>query len=393
MLGVLFSQMTIYLIIFMGILSQLGFNGSRVAVSLYALELGANQFTIGVLVALYAVFPMLLAIVVGRFVDRVGPRLPVMIGVIGMGLSLILPPLFPGIAVLYVSCIALGLTHLMFMIPLEASIGGIGGPGKRTANFALLSMGWSLANGIGPVVTGFSIDHIGHVQVFWLLAAFSVPPMLVFWFKPGLLPKMAGHAGKDKRGSVLDLWRIPGLRTIFITGAVIHSAQNLFSFYFPIYGHSLGLSASAIGTILGVVAGAAFIIRSVIPVLLKKWTEAEILASAVFIAACAFVLLPFVANPYALAAIAFLLGLGVGCANPLSMSLIYVLTPPGRVAESLGLLRTAYNLAQWVVPVVFSGVGAAFGFSTVFLSNAAMLFAGGVLMRKTRVSVTEPHPK
>ena len=64
--------MTIYLIIFMGILSQLGFNGSRVAVSLYALELGANQFTIGVLVALYAVFPMLLAIAVGKFVDMSG---------------------------------------------------------------------------------------------------------------------------------------------------------------------------------------------------------------------------------------------------------------------------------------------------------------------------------
>ena len=134
-------------------------------------------------------------------------------------------------------------------------------------------------------------------------------------------------------------------------------------------------------------------IRSVIPLLMKKWTEAEILASAVFIAAGAFVLLPFVANPYALAAIAFLLGLGVGCANPLSMSLIYVLTPPGRVAESLGLLRTAYNLAQWVVPVVFSGVGAAFGFSTVFLSNSAMLFAGGLLMRKTRLPVIEPRPK
>ncbi len=375
--------MTIYLIILMGILSQIGFNGSRIAVSLYALELGANQFAIGVLVALYSVFPMLLAIAVGQFVDRVGPRLPLLIGVIGMGLALLLPPLFPGIAVLYVSCIALGLTHLVFMIPLEASIGGIGGPGKRTANFALLSMGWSLANGIGPVITGFAIDYIGHAQVFWVLAAFSVPPILVFWFKPGLLPKTAAPAGKETRGSVLELWRMPGLRTIFIISAVIHSAQNLFSFYFPIYGHSLGLSASAIGTIIGVVAGAAFVIRSVIPLLMKKWTEAGILTTAVFVSAVTFVLLPFVANPYALAAIAFLLGLGVGCANPLSMSLIYVLTPPGRVAESLGLLRTAYNLVQWVVPVVFSGVGAAFGFSTVFLSSAAMLFGSGFLMRKT----------
>ncbi len=384
--------MTIYLIIGLGILSQLGFNGSRVAVSLYALEMGASQFTVGILVACYAVFPMLLAILVGRFVDRVGPRLPVMIGVIGMGVSLLLPPLFPGIAVLYVACISLGLTHLIFMIPIEASIGGIGGPGKRTANYALLSMGWSLANGLGPVITGFSIDHWGHTQVFWVLAAFSVIPILVFGLKPGLLPSTASLKGSGMRGSTMELWRMPGLRTIFITGAVIHSAQNLFSFYFPIYGHSLNLSASAIGIILGLVAGAAFVIRSFIPFLLKKWTEAEILASAVFIASGAFLLLPFISNPYALAAVAFLLGLGVGCANPLSMSLIYVLTPPGRVAESLGLLRTAYNLAQWVVPVVFSGVGAVFGFSTVFLSNSAMLFGGGLLMRKSHMPAPDRKP-
>ena len=37
--------MAIYLVVLIAVLSQIGFGGSRVAVSLYALELGANQFT------------------------------------------------------------------------------------------------------------------------------------------------------------------------------------------------------------------------------------------------------------------------------------------------------------------------------------------------------------
>ena len=385
--------MTIYLIILTGMLGQVGYNGSRIAVSLYALELGASQFTIGVLVALYAVFPMLLAVFIGKFVDRVGPRLPLIMGITGMGVALLLPPLFPGITVLYVSCIVLGLSHQCFTIPIDASIGGIGGAEKRAANYTVLGMGMSVANFLGPVIAGFSIDHIGHVQVFWVLASFSVLPVLIFWFKPGLLPRTATHAGKDGHGSVLELWRMPNLRTIFVTGAVIVSARDLFQFYFPIYGNSLGISASAIGTILGVVAAAAFMIRSSIPFLMKKRTEAEILTYSVFVAAVAFVLFPFVANPYALAAIAFVLGLGVGCAQPLSMSLLYVLTPPGRVAESMGLLKTMNNFTHLVVPVVFGSVGAAFGFSTVFLSNAAMLGAGGFLMRKTRLPVADLLPK
>ena len=374
--------MTLYLIILTGITSQIGYNGSRVAVSLYALSLGANQFTVGLLIALYAAFPIFLAIYVGKFVDRVGTLMPAVIGIVGMGVALILPPLFPGITVLAVSCILLGLAHLFFMIPIEACIGGIGGPDKRAYNYAMLSMGWSIANFAGPIVSGFSIDHLGHTEAFWVLGSFYLLPILILLLNPGLLPRSAAHARKEGHGSVLELWRVPGLRTVFIIGAVTNSAQNLFQFYFPIYGHSLGLSASVIGTILGFVAAAAFVVRSIIPLLMKKLTEDQILAGAVFFAAFAFTLLPFVSNPYALCAIAFVLGLGVGCSNPLSMSLLYLLTPQGRVAESVGLLRTAYNLTQIVVPIVFGSVGAACGYPTVFLSNAALLAAGGLLMRK-----------
>lgn len=385
--------MTLYMIILMGLTGQVGYNGSRVAVSLYALNLGANQLEIGILVALYAAFPMLLAVLVGRFVDRVGIRPPVIIGVLGMTVALVLPPLFPGITVLFVSCSLLGISHLLFVLPLEACVGGIGGPEKRSANYAMLSMGWSLANSLGPVVSGFSIDHIGHVQAYWVLAGFSILPLLILWLRPGLLPKAAPRAAAGKRGSVLELWRMPSLRAIFIIGAVINSAQNLFQFYFPIYGHALGFSASVIGSILGSVSVAAFMIRSILPRMLKRWAEAKVLAGAVFVAAFAFALLPFVKNPYALAVIAFVLGLGTGCGNPLQMSLLYLLTPRGRNAESVGLLRTAYNVSQLTVPIVFGMVGSAFGFSTVFLSNAVMLTAGGMLMRNTRITRADSDPK
>src|SRR5262245_15703852 len=135
--------MTIYVIIWMGALAQLGFSGSRVAVSLYALQLGASQFTVGVLVALYSVFPLLTAIAIGKFVDRAEPRLPLIMGIAGIGIGLVLPPLFPGITVLFVSATLLGLCHQLFLLPIEVGIGAIGGPEKRAANYALLSMGWS----------------------------------------------------------------------------------------------------------------------------------------------------------------------------------------------------------------------------------------------------------
>jgi predicted MFS family arabinose efflux permease len=380
--------MPIYLIVLMCALNHSGFSGSRMAVSLYALELGASQFTIGVLMALYALLPMLLAVYVGKLADRVGPRLPMMIGTAGVAVALLLPPLFPGLLTLYVSALLLGSTFHFFFITVHGIAGGIGGAENRARNYALVSLGFAAAGFFGPLATGFSIDHMGHLPAFLVLAGFMVVPLLLLWLRPGFLPKAAGHAAEGGRRSAFDLWRAPGLRNTFIASGIISSAWDLFQFYFPVYGHTIGLSASAIGAVLGVFALATFVIRTALPALAKRFTEAQILTYAIFVAAFAFLLFPFFKNAYALAAVAFLLGLGVGTGQPMSMSLIYALSPPGRASEAAGLRVTVNNVAHLVIPLLFGSLGTAFGYVPVFVSNSAMLVAGGFMMRKAGLSKT-----
>jgi MFS family permease len=189
----------------------------------------------------------------------------------------------------------------------------------------------------------------------------------------------------DGHRSALDLWRVGALRNTFIASGIISSAWDLFQFYFPVYGHSIGLSASAIGAILGVFALATFVIRIFLPALSRRHTEPQVLTAGIFVAAFAFVLFPFFDNPYILAAAAFVLGLGVGCGQPMSMSLIYALAPPGRQAEAAGLRVTANNFTHLLIPLLFGSLGTAFGYTPVFVSNSAMLVAGGVLMRRARI--------
>lgn len=386
--------MNIYLVVMISALSQIGFSGSRVAVSLHALELTANPFAIGVVIALYSLCPMLLSIVIGKFADRAPPRLPVILGSVAMTAALLLPPLFHGLGVLCVTAFVLGLAHQVFSIPLEAVVGGIDGAKNRARNYAFITMGWSAANFLGPLIAGFSIDYIGQLQVYLVLAALTAAPIPILLLKPALLPRAAAlHAEAAAGSSVLDLWRMPSVRMTIIAAGVVGSAQDLFQFYLPIYGHSIGLSASAIGTILGVVFLAAFVIRGILPLLVRKLREARILVWAMFIAATAFTLLPFFVSPYALGAIAFLLGLGVGCAQPMTMSLLYVLTPAGRIAESFGLQKTVRNGTHLVVPIVFGSVGAAFGVATVFISNSVILIASGFLLRKAGIPDSDPQRK
>jgi len=76
--------MAIYLTLVLIVLNHIAFGGSRVVVSLFALESGATQMEVGMLMALYALCPMLFAIAIGRLADRVGPRLPMLLGSAGL---------------------------------------------------------------------------------------------------------------------------------------------------------------------------------------------------------------------------------------------------------------------------------------------------------------------
>ncbi|MCC7484536.1 MAG: MFS transporter [Burkholderiales bacterium] len=382
--------MAIHLVVLMAFLSQAGFGGSRVAVSLHALALTDNQFAIGLVIALYSLCPMLLAIAIGRFADRTSPRMMVTLGSLALTAALLLPASLPGFGALCAAALVLGFSHQVFSLPVEATVGGIGGPDKRARNYTLITMGWSAANFLGPVLAGYSIDHLGQGEAYLILAALTLAPVLVIAVKPDVLPaRVTEHARAEPRGGVMELWRVPALRSTIIAVGVVGTAQDLFQFYLPIYGHAVGLSASAIGTVLGVSFLAAFLIRAVLPWLARRTTEAAILHAAIFVSAAAFVLFPFFESAWALCAIAFLLGLGVGCSYPMAMSLLYVIAPPERLAEAFGLQKTVRNATHLVVPLFFGSVGTAFGYVAVFLTNAAILATGGFLLRRSGM----PRPK
>ncbi len=373
--------MAIYLIVLLCLLNHACFSGSRMVMSLYALELGANQFNIGVLMALFAICPLFFAIYAGRLADRLGPRGPMMAGTAGVGLAMLLPPLFPGLTSLYVSALLIGSSFHFFFVSVHGTTGGVGGPENRARNYSLVSLGFSAAGLIGPFTSGFAIDHLGHLNAFLLLSGFTVTPFLLLWLKPDFLPKAVKRPADAAEHRVLDLWKMPKLRGAFIASGILSAAWDLFQFYFPIYGHSIGLSASVIGTVLATFALATFIVRTVLPAWAKRVGEADILVYGIYTSAFAFVLFPFFANPWLLAGVAFILGLGVGAGQPMSMSLIYALAPPGRSSEAAGLRVMVNNVAHLGIPLFFGSVGAAFGFVPVFAANAAMLATGGALLR------------
>src|SRR5258706_2815298 len=112
---------------------------------------------------------------------------------------------------------------------------------------------------------------------------------------------------------------------------------ELFTFYFPVYGRSIGLSASAIGMVMSSYAIAAFLVRMGMHHAARRIGEIGVLTASLFVAGVTYMLVPLVTQAPLLALVAFLLGIGLGCPQPLTILLTYNHAPPRPSGEPLGM--------------------------------------------------------
>ncbi len=87
--------MTLARIIAIVVLTHMAFVAARMTASLYALANNASTFTVGTILSLFALVPMLIAVRAGRWLDAVGPWRPRLTGVLLMLGGLLLPAAFP----------------------------------------------------------------------------------------------------------------------------------------------------------------------------------------------------------------------------------------------------------------------------------------------------------
>jgi len=366
------------------LLNMTAFRGSKVVITLFAVDLGMPQFYIGALVAMYSVFPMFLGLYAGKLTDRLGVRAPMIGGTVGVVAGLLVPFIFPRVPALYASAMLIGATWVFYNVCAQNLIGILSDAESRARNFS--NYGLVMAGGgfFGPLLSGFSIDHFGHAQTYLHLALIPVTSALVLVAMRSIPPGLGkGKVSEEHAEYSARLLSNKPLRRTLITSAIVLTGTDLFQFYMPIYGRAVGLSASAIGMILGSFSVAAFLVRLVMPRMVTRWGADTVLVWALFIGGAAYVLFPAFEHAALLAAVALVLGLGLGCSQPVSLMLIYDRAPQGRSGEALGLRVTINNFMHITIPLVFGAIGTIFGSAVpVFLANAAIMTVGGVLSRK-----------
>ena len=353
---------------------------ARVVFSLYALELKATPTVVGLLIGAFYVFPVLISWPIGRYSDRVGSRGMLMLGA-GLGaVAMVIPFFVRDIAALFAAAFLIGISFTLYNTLLPNLVGLISAPQDRVRNFSNASLAGSFTMFLAPLAAGVSVDVSGHAAACLYLVSLSiiVAGLLIVW--GGTLPGGTRRMRAAVSGVHAPLKDRDLVRAL-ATSSLVQVGQDLYGFYIPVHGVAVGLSASAIGALISTFAVASFLVRVSLPALVRRMGEERVLAYSFYLAGLGFVLVPYFQNPFALAAVSFVFGLGIGCGQPITTMLIFSRSPEGRSGETFGLRQTVNNALRVVVPPAFGLVATGFGLLPVFWLSAALMGGGGLLSR------------
>lgn len=357
-------------------------SAARVALALYALALDASPTAVGILVGTLYIVPLLFSWPVGRYSDRVGSRSLLLFGALnGIG-AMLIPYFLPQLAYLYVASILLGISFTVYNVLLPNLVGLLSNPEERARNFSNASLVGATTMFLGPLLAGFAIDLSSHALACVFLAMLPVASLALLLAWGAALP--GGSPLHGAAGSMRDTLADRGMLRHLASSSLVQVAQDLYQFYIPVYGHAIGLSASAIGGLLSTVAAASFAVRLVLARLVSRLGDETVLAYSFGFVALGFALVPFFEGAVALGLISFLFGLGMGCGQPITTMLIFSRSAQGRSGETLGLRQSVNNVLRVSGPALFGVVATAFGLPAVFWLSGAIMGAGGLLAHPRR---------
>jgi MFS family permease len=376
-----------------------GVSAIRPTVTYRALALGAAEWQVGVIAAAFALLSLVLAIPIGRLIDRSGEAVFIVLGcclLVAVSFMLVLAQ---QLWVLGVAQAALGMAHVFIAISIQALIGN-SEPSKVASRFGNFSVAVSLGQLVGPISATWVLSAYGDNG--WQPTLF-VPdgPGLVFLIV-GVLQTVAvllaasltgrrRSPARDPDASDAEpvervrLIRVFGFKlvpTAILVSVVVVSGMDVIIVYLPVYGEERGLRPNVVGTLLAVLFASTIVCRLFLGRLRKIASPPALLAIATAVPGLIFVVAPFVGQPSVLGALFVIAGLGLGVGQPTSMTWVANVVPQHVRGTALGLRLAGNRLAQILVPIVAGVFASSFGVTSVFWTLSVLfLVTAGVAIR------------
>jgi MFS transporter, DHA1 family, multidrug resistance protein len=358
--------------------------------SLYATELGASTFAVGLMVTLKALLPIVIAMPTGQLIDSIGPMKMLGYGSYFLLASLACTVFATDFLVLAISQVLIGAAIIIMASSFQVLVAQ-GDRESRNDAIKSYSMWMSAGGMLGPIVGGlvasaFSVHTDGYRAAFCasLLCCLAFMAVL-FWMSrsyPHPVHEVKVREVFSPSGIVTSYRRgigLAGARPVqfgLTATFLVMYIQAMYMSFLPLYLSQNGYATLIISITVSAHALAAMLSRFALNWVMKRYSLEWILLTAGTIAAVGVVLTPLaVFSPVTMILLVCVIGGAVGINLPVSIMIMVDAVGEAERGKLMGLRLLANRFSQVLSPAMFGILGQLFGLTVAFYSGGAMLVA------------------
>lgn len=351
----------------LSVLSILGF-----LVPLWALSLHATPVQIGILVALAAFMPFILAIPMGALADRVGsPRL-IVVGGLGTAVAVALYPVLPSIGAAMTLQLVVGLFQALAWQSAQTYVTTFGKDATRASVVGWFGATATLGSFAGPILIG-SLAAVGWNWAFWGVAGWA---LCIVVFGRGLqspksvsgMPARGFFEGRPQDFSrAFGLLRHPLVLFVMLGTFIRLAVTSVRQSFYPVYLHAIAIPVAPIGWLVAVNALIGALASALVGPLSRRLSLRFILLGGLIIGIAAQSLVVFTDNFVVLVLLSALSGFGLGATLPALITLLSEATAASDRGLAVGLRNTANSIGILTVPVGLGMMVSADGLRIAFV--------------------------
>lgn len=378
-------------VLLIGLIMTTSLQAIRPMASYKALELGAGPAEVGLVAACFALLSLLVAVPIGRWVDRIGETGFIVAGSGSMAAVAALMSIIPSVPLLAASQALLGLGHIAMIVGMQTLIANRGDALGRDGRYGAFAVVVALGQLIGPAAGGLIAGRAGGgppltdaVFVGAAIAAGlgSLTALTLWRARPRAAVTDADRPVQEPIPAALRrLLAVPSMPQAMLASITVLSSVNILIAYLPVYGEATGLSVEIVGLLLAVRAGASMVSRALIAPMRRFLGRRDLLVTCMVVPAVVLVVMSFTAAIPALLVAMVLAGFGLGLGQPLTLSWVAGQAPEDLRGTAVAARLGGNRVGQFVLPAAVGLVAGVAGVGAVFWALGLLLGLGAVFVR------------
>ena len=351
----------------------------RPMITYRAIELDANAAQVGLIAAVYALFPVLLALQFGSLVGKLGEAKFIIYGTVAMMVTSAALIFSDSLITLAIATGAAGIAHLACMVGGQSMVALRAPRESYDRYFGFYTFSASVGHMLGPIIASIVAGSNGTLpkstsNAFLLgvvLTIFALVPVIRWRNEKPTVEGKQNSEGTFK--AAVSLVKRPGIMAAIYISLAISSVADVLVVFLPLFGTENNFSPYAIGAILAIRAGTTMMSRFFLGRLSNRFTTFQLLWWSTIISTLCCVAMAFAHTPITLGAIVFVAGFSLGVGQPLTMSLVSQKTESSERAMAVSARLMGNRFGQFLVPAVAGSLAAASGAGAVFIGLAVLL--------------------